>query len=314
MKLHHLTDAAPPDLGRALAEFEREFTYPLGSDQRFRISHGEAYLPFFRAIGDPEVLVAEHRGVVLGTLSRVRRRLEWRTRPDSPPVIPEAHYLCDLKVSAAARGSTVLARLIRETKRAIVASGHHACYCVVMEGTGRLPTDYTGRLGVPVFEKLGEIVVLRISPGPDGVKAKSGATVTGGHLTRSGHFASGGDSSLRSILDPQMIATGDGLARGILEDTRRGKRLFLVPGGELRSAHLSGFAYAAPQAGAALLTSALERAVAAGFPAVFTAVPAGEWPRLRPFMEGTRVQVAPAAVYGHGLHAGGDWWIDTAEI
>ena len=314
MIIHHLTDATPPDLGRALAEFEREFSYPLGSDQRFRISHGEAYLPFFQAIGDPEVLAAEHQGVVLGTLSRVRRRLEWRARPDSPPEIPEAHYLCDLKVSAAARGSTVLARLIRETRRAIVESGNQACYCVVMDGTGRLPTDYTGRLGVPAFRKLGEIAILRVSPGRDGLKGGPGPPVTGTHLTRAGYSATGGDSSRRSVLDPQPIATGDGLARGVLEDTRRGKRLFLVPGGELQSAHLSGFAYAAPQAGAALLASAVARAGAAGYPAVFTAVPMGEWPRLEPFLEGLRVQVAPAAVYGHGLHAGGDWWIDTADI
>ena len=42
----------PPDkeLVDALDAFERGFTYPLGNDRRFRITHGEDYSRFFRAI------------------------------------------------------------------------------------------------------------------------------------------------------------------------------------------------------------------------------------------------------------------------
>lgn len=319
MKLHPLTEAPPPSLGRALAAFEEEFTYPLGADQRFRISHGEDYLPFFQAIGDPLVLAAEQEGAVAGTLTRVHRKLEWRAFSSATADVVAAHYLCDLKVSAVSRGSAVLARLIRETRRGIEASGNHDCYCVVMDGTGRLPTDYTGRLGVPRFEKLGEIVVLRLSSN-DKLAANS-SVITSGELAsiqqsipRAGYIATGGNSSLRSLMEPQPLATHDRLACGILEDTRRGKRLFVESGDEMLSAHLSGFTYADPQSGAALLHAAVARAATGGIPAVFTAIPRAELPCLLPGLENLGIQQAPATIYGHALKPGGDWWIDTAEI
>ena len=38
MKLHRITDEVLAPMGRALAEFEWEFSYPLGPAERFRIS------------------------------------------------------------------------------------------------------------------------------------------------------------------------------------------------------------------------------------------------------------------------------------
>ena len=61
--------------GPEVAAFEREFTYPLGNSTRFRISHGEDYLPFFQAMGEAEVLLLEKAGLVQGVLSRVARSL-----------------------------------------------------------------------------------------------------------------------------------------------------------------------------------------------------------------------------------------------
>lgn len=321
MKLHALSDTPTPSLGQALAAFEETFTYPLGVTQRFRISHGEAYLPFFQAIGDPLVLAAERDGEVLGTLACVRRRLEWRSDAASPAEAIMAHYLCDLKLRAASRGSMVLARLIRETKRGIEATGNLACYCVVMEGTGRLPTDYTGRLGVPRFEMLGEIVILRLSSQrplsrgtPSSLVGETEFSAVQQSLPRAGYVATGGNSSVRSLMAAQRIVTDDRQACGMIEDTRRGKRLFLEAGSELRSAHLSGFACATPQAGAALLRDAVARAADEGIPAVFTALPRRELLKLLPGLGGLEILQAPAVVYGHALKPGCDWWIDTAEI
>ena len=215
----------------------------------------------------------------------------------------------------------MLARLIRETRRDIEAGGNPACYCVVMDGTGRLPTDYTGRLGVPRFEKLGEIVILRLSPGGGPVAPAGTCLVTKPELheiqrsiRRPGFVATGGDRARRSRIGPLPLATPDRLAAGLLEDTRRGKRLFTDGGDELVSAHLSGFAYATPRAAAALLTGAVARAGAIGIPAVFAAIPRREWSGLLPWLGKLAVAPAPATIFGHGLEAGGDWWIDTAEI
>jgi hypothetical protein len=315
MKLHRFTEEVPPVMGRALAEFEREFSYPLGPTERFRISHGEDYLPFFRAIGEPVVLAMEDAGTIVGGIARVRRRLELRR--DEGAVVEEsvAHYLCDLKVAAAARGTRVLARLIGETKRGIEASDSLACYCIVMAGTGRLPTDYTGRLGVPRFEKVGEIVILRISPGGSFVKrgrviSMKDFAVLRARLARGGYTATGGESAHRSWMAPLPLVTPGGDACGLLEDTRRGKRLFLESGGELVSAHLSGFGYATPEAGAELLVAAVVRANGP----FFVALPVREMEVMRPLLDGLDFTEAEAIVYGHDLEAGHDWWVDTAEI
>ena len=82
-RLHFLRQAPPPELSRALLEFERQFSYPLGGNDSFSISHGPDYVTFFQAIGDATVLVIEEEGRVLGTLAAVVRRLralqgEWR--------------------------------------------------------------------------------------------------------------------------------------------------------------------------------------------------------------------------------------------
>ena len=50
------------DSGPALARFEEQFTYPLGPGRTLRISHGDDYPRFFRAIGDAACFVAERSG------------------------------------------------------------------------------------------------------------------------------------------------------------------------------------------------------------------------------------------------------------
>jgi hypothetical protein len=324
MNLHALN--APPDpwLGAALEEFERQFEYPLGATGRFRIAHGREYLTFFQAMGAATVSVAERDGQVLGTLARVRRTLTLRAAgaPASDASIASAHYLCDLKVAPTQRGSTTLPRLIAAAKRQILASEIQSCYCVVMDGTGRLPTDYTGRLGVPRYELLGKIVVLRLTaailptaPAPTEPDATKGdLEAARKHIGVPGYFAGGGQSGLRSLMPARLLVGPDGDAVGTVEDTRRGKRLFLSSGEEMLSAHLSGFDFATPQSGARLLRRAVWVAWAAGLPALFAAVPNRSLPGLLPQLHGLRVVEAPASVYGHGLPAGHDWWIDPAEI
>jgi len=300
MNLHCLHEAPPPWLGEALERFERQFWYPLGSERRFRISHGREYLPFFQAMGRAAVLVAERGGEVLGTLARVERQV---------CILGETklvHYLCDLKVAPAARGGRVLPRLMQETRRQIEASGSRCCYAVVMDGTGRLPVEYTGRVDIPGFEKLADILVLRLSAG------SSTATMDAPEAPKPTIHVTGGRHALRSLMMPLPIRSG--AASAILEDTRRGKRLWMEDGGELLSAHVSSLSVASASSGAEVLRTALVKAQQAGFPAIFTAMPCAAWQSLRSHLCDLHADEAPATLFGHDLPLGCDWWVDTAEI
>jgi len=308
LKLHHLQEPPPAWLGEALERFEQQFQYPLGTTQRFRISHGRDYLPFFQAMGNASVLVVERDDEVQGTLARVER---WIDHCGAKPMRQLVHYLCDLKVAPTARGSRVLPLLMQETRRQVEASRSRSCYAIVMGGTGRLPTDYTGRIGIPGFDKLAEIMVLRVS---SGTKTQGHPVVTSGLPdSESTVRITGGQHALRSLMVPLSLSEAQD-ASGVLEDTRRGKRLWIEGAGELLSAHLSNLHFTRTDSAATLLHRALTEVQRSGFQAFFTALPASAWMELRPALGGLDVQEAPASIYGHQLPANSDWWVDTAEI
>ena len=319
MSLHSYSSGIPDDASAALSEFEREFTYPLGLGCRFRISHGDDYLGFFRSMGEATLVVTADMGRITGSIARVKKRLRNGTGESAVEIA--AHYLCDLKVRADCRGTLVLPQLIRETKRQIEASESLACYSVVMAGTGRLPTDYTGRLGVPKFEKLADVTILRLAAGDSGGKSMTSRIVSPSEIlaVRESMELSGYQSAVqglpgRSLSTPVHLVAGSGDACGTLEDTRRVKRLFLDSGEELITAHLAGFRYKTPRAGGLFLAEAVEFARSAGFPAVFTAGPSSRMEGLRPFLGCLDVTEAPAMIYGVGMERGMEWWVDTSEI
>jgi hypothetical protein len=119
---------------------------------------------------------------------------------------------------------------------------------------------------------------------------------------------------LRSALAPAWLQALDGAAVGRLEDTRQAKRLIADDGAELLSAHLACFAFARPDAGAALLHAARARAAGIGLPALFVCVAPTDAPALTAALALPGVVVAPATVYGVGLDAGPDWNFNTSEI
>ncbi|MGV3663221.1 MAG: N-acetyltransferase [Prosthecobacter sp.] len=303
LTLHRLHEPPPEWLGAALERFEHQFTYPLGEHARFRISHGRDYLPFFAAMGQATLLVAEAGGEVLGTLARVER---WIMRHGEMSVRQMVHYLADLKVSPTACGGRVLARLLAEAKADILRSRSRSCYGIVMQGTGRLPTDYTGRLGVPVFERLAEIMVLRVSTGPGQADMPQVAAAP----ALPACVVTGGTRGMRSLMLPVPIPG----STAWLEDTRRGKTLWTDAGEEMVSAHLTGFHFNDPAEGAAIIQAALPKVEAAGMKALFTAVPASACAALLAALPGVPVQASPATIFGVNLPSSYDWWVDTAEI
>jgi hypothetical protein len=115
-------------------------------------------------------------------------------------------------------------------------------------------------------------------------------------------------------MEPLWLMEPGGRACGRLEDTHRAKRLIADDGQELRSAHLSCFAYNDVRAGVELLRLALRHAARRGLPALFVAVaPADAEDICRPLGE-TGPVLAPATIFGTGLPAGPAWTINTAEI
>ena len=106
MTLHHLREAPPQALANALAEFEKQFTYPLGPGRTFRISHGDDYTRFFGAMGEPSCFVMEEDGRVLGVLCVSERRM---LLPDGGE--KTVAYIGDLKVDPAAGNAFVFPKL-----------------------------------------------------------------------------------------------------------------------------------------------------------------------------------------------------------
>jgi len=115
-------------------------------------------------------------------------------------------------------------------------------------------------------------------------------------------------------MTPQWLVDPEGLACGLLEDTRRAKRLIADDGSEMLSAHLSFFAFRTPDAGAALLQVARQQTARAGLPAVFVAVAEPDAKALAGALGPVDKVVAPATIYGAELAPGPAWNINTSEI
>ncbi len=318
MNLHVLTQAPPADLAAALAEFEAQFTYPLGTTLRFRIDHGPDYSAFFRAIGPGCCVVAVDAGAVIGVVGAALRTMRLADGCEITAAI-----LGDLKLASTARSGVVLRRLIR----AVTTWIDHRTELgigVVMAGTAVTPEHYTGRVGIPGFSLLGELRILRLAcnpgPTPDRCTSDVGLAVHS-RLQRSGvaAVAQATAHEPRSTMPPQWFARADGSACGRVEDTDQVKRLITTMGMPLASAHVSAFAYAHAAAGADLLRQAAAWAGQSGHEGLFVAIPALETPKILAALAGfPAVTCANATVYGHDPHGNADgtatWWLDTAEM
>lgn len=314
MNIRALDTAPDANLALALERFECRFSYPLGEGTTFRISHGEDYTRFYRAMGESKVVIAERDGEVLGTLGGAVRRLR---SPGRGTV--NALYVGDLKVVPGLEAGLILVRLAAALM-GWAAPRVSAAFGVVMDGTRKTPPRYTGRFGIPAFVELGKVMVLRLpceagaAPSRRGLCSEAEGLDVFHALTHGDCAATGARAFERSAMDPQWIRLESGMACGMLEDTSKAKRLFEAGGRELRSAHLSHFAFAQPGDGARLLRRAAERAAELGYPALFCAVPAE---RARPLMEAlasAACKLAPATVYGAGMARGLAWRVNTSEI
>lgn len=302
-RLHFLRQPPPPELAHSLLEFEQQFTYPLGANHSFSISHGPDYVTFFQAIGNATVLVIEEEGRVLGTLAAVVR----------PVLFPGGRketvaYLADLKLGREVR-HRLTRYLLAMSEHLSVPSG--CGYAVVMDGTRSTPDRYTGRWGVPSFQPQAKVTVLTLQTRAG--SAREGPDAPAAGTPEQAVVPLAGQPKLRSELIPHQLCWGS--ARGLLEDTRRGKRLLHDDGREMRAAHISGFRYQDEREAAALLEQAAYECAAQGIPTLFVCIPEERAQRLLPHLRGFPVNPAPATVYAVGFPPGWtEWWVDSAEI
>jgi hypothetical protein len=196
-----------------------------------------------------------------------------------------------------------------------------AAFGVVMGGTSQTPDAYTGRAGIQDFRELGRVTVLRIAGNtsmarnPAQLHSTQEAVRAAYRQLSLGRYAcpTRDEAQQRSKITPVWLLQADGSACGMLEDTRKAKRLITGEGSELLSAHLSCFAYNSFFAAADLIRAALRQAVELGFPALFVAVAEQDARELRATLHDVEVLAAPAIVYGAGLTPGA-WNINSSEI
>jgi len=127
----------------------------------------------------------------------------------------------------------------------------------------------------------------------------------------------GGAPEMRSASAPAFLVNADETACGMLEDTRKAKRLIELGGDEMVAAHLSKFAYRDPASGIRLLRAALANCARERLaPALFVAVPAEDAPHFAALLgdlEG--VVQAGATIFGtYPALVSNRWQISTSEI
>jgi hypothetical protein len=316
MTIHAFTELPPPDLASQLSSFERQFRYPLGNSGSFRIEHDADYSRFYRAMGDARCFVSEGAGEVLGVLSAVIRDLQ---APDGSR--HAVAYIGDLKLAPHARFGMTLPDLTAAciawaSLRAVAAFG------IVMDGTTNLPDKYSGRVGIPGFDPLGHIVVLRFKcrtargdVANDNLLANDQSGRDCYRELSMGRYACPlGCSGERSEVMGRWFVTESGDACGFLEDTRRAKRLIGEDDVEMQSAHLSCLAYRDVPSAASLLRTATIEAARLGYPALFTAVAAKDADSLLSEFADFPVIAAPATVYGFLLQKDFPWNVNSSEI
>jgi hypothetical protein len=314
MSVRAIVEQPSRQIADALARFERVFSYPLGASTRFRISHGEDYVRFFRAMGQGTVFVAERNGEVLGTIGAALREI---AAPGGR--VASALYIGDVKVRPGPESGFTLLRLALAVRR-WAETRVAAAFGVAMDGTAMTPERYTGRLGIPPFVEIGRIMVLRVAcegvvtPRAEYECSDTEAAATHRRLVHEGYATVGGVAQERSQIAPLWLRHPAGSACGLLEDTRKAKRLYTLEGAELLSAHLSFFAFEDVGGAVDLLQQARSRARRLGFPALFCAIPQSQVEGLTAALPRGAATPAPATVYGMGFPSGFAWHINTAEI
>jgi hypothetical protein len=317
MRIHAIDSLINPALAEAIDSFEKEFSYPLGPTNHFRISHAQNHSGFFQSMGKSQSLIVERDGIVYGAIGAALRTIY---TPHGSSI--KAAYIGDFKVSEQARGSSAAYRLLKETQQWILSATNYG-FCIVMNGTANSPLKYTGRLGITKFELLGEVSILRISIKHvmDNkswlVNQCNDASLLYKNLIAGRWSILSGVATMRSALQPQWFVSHNNSACGLVEDTRKTKKLFTLSNEEILSAHLSSFAYLSPFSGAEIIQMAMKYASQFGYKSIFVAVSVNDAPIFHKILSSYEITEAQASIFGNlpgSIISTRQWVVNTAEI
>ncbi|MCY3885087.1 MAG: hypothetical protein OXG24_09275 [Gammaproteobacteria bacterium] len=321
MTVTHVWTKPPKLFCERLQEFERQFNYPLNANQRFRIEHSFEYERFFRAMGSPVTVVAEKNGNILGVLSATVRTLSL-----SETECENWLYIGDVKIDEASRSRHVLERLFIATQ-SWVGTKCSKGYAVVMDGTGVTPHMYTGRVGIPTFRAQQSVKLFafatkslkRVATEQEVVKTPDDSPQKYKHVgsLRERHLAPNWSSTVfshRSCMNPVWLSVPRTGCVGLLEDTRRAKRLYDSKSHELLYAHLSNLQYNSINDIVPIIFEAGNLAYTNGNTDLLVAVPARESNRLKEFVDRTEHDVFSSTVYATEKTEGYDLPISSSEI
>ena len=314
MKLIELTSSLSPKLSEQIADFETLFDYPLSENSRCSIEHGPDFTAFFAAIGHAKTWVLHSSGGVVAALSsavrticidgknykvaylgdlKVHPRFQFLSRRGPNPKKTHA-----LPIANKPKGSP--AGKITRLLQSHLTHDVDLAYCVVMDGTRTTPDVYTGNGRIPEFKPIADLYILRFETATARVFSRPNITMESGfssyrHLCAK-TYCDLAKTELRSTVPPQWFISDEG-ACGMLEDTRRAKRLYVDSGEELVSAHLSYFFFKNGVAATAILDQALHCAIEQNFPAMFVALSGEQYQALSPHLTRFGFSISKATIY-----------------
>lgn len=312
MKVKELIDRNAEETSKKFSLFERCFSYPLGERKRFRIDHGNDYNAFYRAIGTARTYYLEDDDRVIGAIGAAIQAV---ILPNGEEV--RLAYVGDLKVIPEFQKSRATIYLLKAIRPFLEVNADIA-YGVVMDGTNVTPSNYTGRGGIPSFYPTEKRYILRFSSDVDRspVNAQKIDEGTGKMLLtdlQAGlHLITLADYKVRAEMRAFWISSNDS-AVGMLEDTRKAKRLYLDDGEEMLSSHLSYFYFRKADAGKDVLLCAIQESKHQNYPAMFVALNEEQYKLLAPELSNLRYEVATATVYCTGALPE-NFPINTSEI
>jgi hypothetical protein len=302
-------DDASETLNQRLMEFERLFSYPLGQEKRFSIEHSPNYSAFYRAIGKARILIAEEDEQVVAVVSTSIRQIS----------LNETHLACvyigDLKIHPDFQSGRVLYRIAKFLQATIQPDLSFA-YGVAMDGTSITPDAYTGRLGLPLFTPRAKIYVLRFETFAAVNEARRISADAGYEMFKATHAPlptiDQASFDIRSKSEPVWFGI-DARAVAMLEDTARAKRLILMDGTELHSAHISYFEFSDVDSATEILKACLSLAYERKYPSAFVAMSESQYFLMRNHLNNFRFEQSLATVYGTE-HILSGITINTSEI
>jgi hypothetical protein len=306
--------AIPAPMRADLRQLESLFDYPLGPTERVRVDHGADYGLFHSSLGESICVVAFDRYGPCATASAARRRIKRPGGGDFACV-----YGADLKVHPRARGGKAYNRAASALWR-WTEEQTSFMYSIVMDGTAETPDSHSDRDGLPVLIPAARLeifaLVARSEADGDVLIAEAAEWERAfDDLTRGLAAPFGGDPAARSAAPVIRLLRRDGAACGRLEDTQLAKRLLRPDGSEIRSAHLSAFAFRGARAGAALARHALSLAHASGCERLFCSVPSAWADALASELADLKPLRIPATVYAAGeATAAANWIVSSSEI